>query len=101
MSSGPDWTDVEAAMRACQESSAGAVSLTILPRGTGSTGGLRVALAWSPKLEAVGGQEEIVLSESMWPCPQGCTLPEHVYSGIAVLDYRIADMIERGEIPKA
>jgi hypothetical protein len=88
-------------MRAIQETSGGVVSLTILPRGIGFNGGFRVALAWSPSLENIDGEEQIVLSESAWPCPQGCTLPEHIHSGLAVLDYRLIAILEDRKQQKA
>jgi hypothetical protein len=93
---GPDWTDVEAMMRSIQSASSGVVSLTILPRGIGASGGLRVALAWSESMESVGGVDSMMLSESVWPCKHGCTLDGHVFAGLANLDHQL---VKQGRIP--
>ena len=98
---GPDMLDIEMAMRAVQEVTPGVVSLTILPQGRGATGGLHIALAWTPSLEVVNGAAEVVLSESIWPCREGCTFLGHVLSGISKLDNKLWLLQARGELPKA
>lgn len=87
--SGPDWQDVETAMRAVGSIHGGMVSLTILPWGAGATGGLRIAIAYSPDVEQIGEGQVLTLSESAWPCKEGCTLEGHVFSGIYALDFQL------------
>jgi hypothetical protein len=99
--SGPGWIEVEAMMRSIQSATEGVISLTVLPQGRGLTGGLRVALAWSPSMENVNGQDDIVLSESHWPCQHGCTLPAHVFAGLCTMDLTLDQMGRAGTLPKA
>lgn len=97
---GPDWTDIEVALRAVGTCTPGIVSLTVFPRGAGVNGGLTLALAWSPSLASVDGEQAIVLSESVWPCPEGCTLEGHVFAGIHGLDAKLEMMAALGTLPK-
>lgn len=99
-SNGPDWTDIEVALRAVGTLTPGIVSLTVFPRGAGVNGGVTLALAWSPSLASVDGEEQIVLTESVWPCPEGCTFEGHVFAGIVGLDAKLEMLSARGELPK-
>lgn len=87
---GPDWMDLEAAMRAIASLSAGVVGLTILPLGIGASGGLRLVASWAPQLASVDGDEEMVIAESSWPCPEGCTFEGHALAGLYALDAKLA-----------
>lgn len=98
---GPDWTDIETAMRAIGTLTPGVVSLTVLPEGTGPTGGVRVVLTWVPSLESVTGEQDMVLSQSTWPCKEGCTFEGHVFAGLYGLDAQLEMMSASGLLPKA
>jgi hypothetical protein len=89
---GPDWTDIEATLRAIGNMHAGVVSLTILPRGIGATGGLRVVTSYAESIESVQGPDDIFCSETEWPCPEGCTFEGHVYAQLIGLDFALEMM---------
>ena len=96
---GPDWMDLEAAMRALGELTDGTVMVSFSPRGIGSTGGLQCAVTWHPKVDRVDGNLEMIVTESYWPCAEGCTLEGHILAGIYILDSDLAERMRQREIP--
>lgn len=98
---GPDMLDLEMAMRAVGEITLGVVSLTVLPQGTGATGGLRVVLTWCANIDVVNGPDDLIVNDSVWPCREGCTFQGHVLGGIAKLDHELWLRQSAGTLPKA
>jgi hypothetical protein len=91
-SSGPDWVDIEATMRAVGKLHAGVVSLTILPCGTGATGGFRIVTTYAESIDAVQGPDDITCLETEWPCREGCTFAGHCYAQLIALDFQLEMM---------
>jgi hypothetical protein len=87
---GPDWTDVEAMMRAMGSLHSGKVGLTILPRGTGSSGGLSVSC--SIMLDVLPGSSlpPLISVENVWPCNSHLSLEGHCFAGLHTLDFEIS-----------
>ena len=96
---GPDWVDLEAAMRAVGNLSGGTVMVTCSPLGIGATGGLRCAVSWTSNTESVGGDQVMAITESTWPCPEGCTLEGHLLAGIYQLDHALVKRMKQSELP--
>mgnify|MGYP003396384083 CR=1 FL=1 len=89
-SNGPDWTDVEMMLRSLSALHSGHAGFTVLPRGTGSTGGLSVACSMMFDLLPGSALPEIVSTESSWPCNDHASLAAHVFAGLHKLDYEIS-----------
>lgn len=89
---GPDWTDIETTMRIIGKLHDGVISLTILPSGIGSTGGLRIVTSYAESIEAVEGPDDIHCTETYWPCKEGCTFEGHAYAQLIGLDFQLEMM---------
>jgi hypothetical protein len=98
--SGPDWVDIEATMRAVGRMHAGVVSLTILPAGIGATGGLRIVVSFVESLEPVESPDDIICLETEWPCREGCTFEGHCYAQLLALDFSLEMMGPERKKPK-
>jgi hypothetical protein len=88
-SNGPDWTDVEMLMRAIGALHSGRVGLTVLPRGTGATGG--VTIGASIMIDVLPGSS-IPLGVTVtgdWPCNGHRTFEGHCFNLLHQLDYEI------------
>lgn len=92
---GPDWTDIEAALRAIDGIHLGKTGVLISPQGTGGTGGL--ALVIMTKWERLPGSTELDTVESLssWPCAEGCTLEGHILGGIYKHDFAIGEAYQQ------
>lgn len=87
---GPDWIDVEMMMRSLSSLHSGRAGFTVLPAGTGSSGGLSVAC--SMMFDVLPGSQvpECVTSVCDWPCNAHGTLAAHVFAGLHELDFQIS-----------
>jgi len=96
--SGPDWTDVEMMLRSLSALHSGHAGVTILPRGTGSTGGLSVACSIMFDVLPGSSLPPIVSTESLWPCNDHAELPAHVFAGLHRLDFEISKVYKNEEL---
>jgi len=87
--SGPSMIDVEAAMRAIGSLNEGMVSLTVLPLGTGATGGLRIVMTFCESMETVNQADDLCIVEADWPERTGRTFEALSLALIYALDNRI------------
>lgn len=92
--SGPDWIDIEAMMRAMSALHSGRVGVTILPDGIGSSGGLSISCSMMFDVLPGSSLPQIVSTESTWPCNGHANLPGHVYGGLHRLDYEISKVYQ-------
>jgi hypothetical protein len=85
----PDWIDVEAALRAVADIHLATTMVTILPVGTGATGGLRIAI--SSSWERLDGslEPECVITERLVADHSNDSLPSIVMGGVYQHDYDI------------
>jgi hypothetical protein len=95
----PDWTDIEAALRAIDGIHLGRTAVLISPDGTGATGGLHLAICTTWDVLEDGHSVKDVESASRWPCPEGCTLEGHILAGIYRHDYAIGQAYQQRFIP--
>lgn len=98
--SGPDWTDVEMMMRSLSALHSAHVGFTVLPRGTGSTGGLSVACQAMFDLLPGSSLPATVGTESSWPCVDHADLAAHVFAGLHALDFEISKVYSNEELWK-
>lgn len=98
---GPDWVDIEAALRAIDGIHLGKTGVLISPRGTGATGGLHLII--STVWDVLEGSSQLagVDSDSEWPCPEGCTLEGHILGGIYAHDFAIGAAYQQRFLPGA
>lgn len=97
---GPDWIDVEMVMRAMSSLHTGVAGLTILPRGTGATGGLSVGA--SIMFDVLPGSQipEAITVTKDWPCSAHSTLSGHCFALLHELDFKIGQTYEQSELWK-
>lgn len=97
---GPDWTDLEAMMRALEGLHGGAVVLSVSTVGIGASGGL----AWSAvhSLETLG--EHVTHSgvgvDGLWPCTDCATMEGLLYQLLWRLDFAIGANYQQQKIPE-
>jgi hypothetical protein len=90
-SNGPDWTDVEIALRAVDGLHGGITCVTLSCDGIGSTGGLIIhMISTFPAVPGSDGSPDVV-SISRWPCKDCATLEGHVLGGIYRHDFNISE----------
>lgn len=87
---GPDWTDVEMMLRSLSALHSGRAGFTVLPVGTGATGGLSVACSMMFDVLPGSSLPEIVNTVSDWPCNSHATMAAHVFAGLHALDFEIS-----------
>lgn len=97
---GPDWTDVEMMMRSIGSLHSGRVGFTVLPSGTGATGGLEVGCSILFDLLPGSSLPESVSTVSRWPCAEHRELSAHVFAGLHRLDYEISKVYNQEELWK-
>jgi hypothetical protein len=97
---GPDWIDVEMMLRSLSALHSGRAGLTVLPRGTGSNGGLSVACSMMFDVLPGSSLPAIVSTESTWPCADHKTLAAHAFAGLHQLDYEISKVYKNEELWK-
>jgi hypothetical protein len=97
---GPDWTDVEMAIRAVDGVHLGQTTVTISPLGIGSSGGmtLEIVTRW-PNVPGAEGISE-VSSRSSWPCPDCTTLAGHILGGLYRHDFNIGEAYVQARLEK-
>lgn len=97
---GPDWTDVEMAIRAIDGVHLGKTTVTISPEGIGSTGGLLIDLrtVW-PVLDGSHELREVV-SSSRYPCKDCSSLEAHLLGGIYRHDFSIGEAYQQRFLPQ-
>lgn len=97
---GPDWMDVEAAIRAIDSVHLGQTTVTISALGIGATGGLSIEILtrW-PTLPGADGVTE-VSSRSSWPCTECATLAAHLLGGVYRHDFNIGEAYVNARLAK-
>jgi hypothetical protein len=95
---GPDWTDVEMLMRSIGGVHSGHVGLTILPSGTGATGGLKTAAHISFDVLPGSRIPPEVMTTGAWPCNAHSDLAAHAFSLLHGLDYAISQVYENAKL---
>lgn len=97
---GPDWMDVESALRAIDGIHSGVTTVTISTLGTGSSGGLQLEIItrW-PNVPGAEGVSE-VSSKSSWPCSECSTLVGHLMGGIYRHDFNIGEAYVQKRLDK-
>jgi hypothetical protein len=90
-SNGPDWTDVEMLMRAIGTLHSGGVGLTLLPRGTGSTGGISVGASIMFDVLPGSSIPEGLTVTGDWPCADHSTFEGHCFFPLHQLDFEIGE----------
>jgi len=91
VSSGPDWTDIEAMMRSIEAVHGGKCGLLLSPDGIGSTGGYRVDLLLEQDMLPSTGAPGAIGIEQRWPCREHRTLEACVFAGLYRLDFAVAE----------
>jgi hypothetical protein len=89
-SNGPDWTDVEMMLRSLSALHSGSAGITVLPAGTGATGGLSVACSMMFDVLPGSSLPPIVTVEHGWPCSSHAELASHIFAGLHELDFEIS-----------
>lgn len=95
---GPDWIDVEMMLRSLSALHSGRAGVTVLPAGTGSTGGLSVACSMMFDLLPGSSLPRIVTTEHTWPCNQHADFAAHVFAGLQQLDFEISKAYNNEEL---
>jgi len=85
----PDWLDVEAALRAIADLYSVTSMVTILPEGTGATGGMKIAISstWETIDPCPG--DATVITARLSQCYSGDALPAFVLGGIIQHEYEL------------
>ena|ERR1700754_3778484 len=86
---GPDETDLQAAMRAIGALHSGEVTVTITPIGGSPNGGLRIAATMSLTVLPGSSLPNQVTVESRWPCADCRGLVAHLWAEMIALDYAV------------
>lgn len=97
----PDWMDVLACIRALDGIHLGVTMVTILPEGTGSTGGMKIAIStsWEP---APGAPDmSCVITERLCTDHRVEGLPAFVLGGLYEHDYAIGAAYQQRRLPEA
>jgi len=97
-SNGPDWTDVEMMLRSLSALHSGHAGFTVLPSGTGATGGLSVACSMMFDVLPGSSLPAIVTTESGWPCADHKELAAHVFAGLHTLDWEISKVYQNEKL---
>lgn len=87
--SGPDWIDVEAAMRFLGALHTGVVAFRCSPCGTGANGGLKTEMRIELNVLPGSSVPPVVSIEGKWPCPECSTLTRHALGAVYRLDAAI------------
>jgi len=98
--SGPDWTDVEMAMRAVGACHTGVVTVMFSPLGIGSTGGFSIDTYMSLDVLPGSSIPARVGIQSQWPCIECKDLAAHLLGQIYRLDYEMSKVYEQKELWK-
>jgi hypothetical protein len=98
--SGPDWTDVEMMMRSLASLHSGRVGFTVLPNGTGATGGLSVGCSMMFDVLPGSSLPPYVSTVSSWPCNSHATFAGHVFAGLHALDFEISKVYNQESLWK-
>jgi len=96
----PDWTDVATMMRAMGALHSGAVGATVLPLGTGSNGGVSVAVSIMFDVLPGSSLPDCVAVSKPWPCTSHKTLAAHVFALLYELDYKISAVYQQESLWK-
>lgn len=99
-STGPDWTDVEIAMRVLGALHSGRVSVVFSPSGLGGNGGLNTSVRMEFDVLPGSSIPAVVNVDGRFPCPDCKTLEGHIFAGVYRLDHAIAKEFENAELWK-
>lgn len=97
---GPDWIDVEMLLRGIGALHSGEVGLTILPRGTGATGGLSVAASCMFNVLPGSSLPPAVSVMKDWPCTSHADLAAHCFALLHELDFQISKVYQQESLWK-
>lgn len=100
-STGPDETDLQAAMRAIGALHSGAVTVIITPIGGSPNGGLLLTVAMSLTVLPGSSLPNLVTIESRWPCADCKTLVAHLWGQMIALDHAVELTWNKLPLPKA
>ncbi len=92
---GPDWTDVEMMLRSLSALHSGEAGLTVLPRGTGASGGLSVAASIMFHLLPGSALPPCVSVVKDWPCTSHAELSAHCFALLHELDFAISKVYKQ------
>jgi len=98
---GPDWTDIEALLRALDGLHSGRTRLVILAEGAGSTGGLSIEMITEFDALPGGRQFPLVKTVSKYPCRDCATMSDHIFGGLYFHDVAIERAYEQLPLPEA
>jgi hypothetical protein len=96
----PDWIDIESLMRAMGSLHSGQVGLTILPAGTGFSGGVSVAASIMFVVLPGSALPECISVVKAWPCSTHKSLSAHCFSLLYELDYKISAVYKQESLWK-
>lgn len=100
-SSGPDWVDVEMAIRALDAIHSGKTGVLISPRGIGGSGGLHIVITtcWEnvPGSAAIEGVDTV----GHWPNSGGGTLAAYILGGLYRHDFAVGQAYQQRDFTKA
>jgi hypothetical protein len=91
---GPDWTDLEMAMRAVGGCHSGVVTVTLSPLGIGATGGFSIDTYMNLDVLPGSSLPMRVGIQSQWPCIECRDLAAHLLGQIYRLDYEMSKVYE-------
>lgn len=97
---GPDWTDIEAMMRAQEALHTGAVVLTVSTVGIGATGGMALSAHHVLETLADGGTLTGVGVDTLWPNRTHRTLEACIYELLYRLDFAIGEAYQQMKMPE-
>lgn len=98
---GPDETDLQAAMRAIGTLHSGVVTVTITPIGGSPNGGLLLRVCIHLTVLPGSSLPSTVAVESKWPCADCKTLVGHLWGQMIVLDHAVEMTWNQLPLPKA
>lgn len=99
-STGPDETDLQAAMRAIGTLHSGEVTVIITPIGGSPNGGMLVTAAMSLTVLPGSSLPSLVTVESRWPCADCKTLVAHLWGQMIALDHAVEMTWNQLPLPK-
>jgi hypothetical protein len=97
---GPDETDLQAAMRAIGTLHSGVVEVTITPIGGSANGGLKVVVAIQQTVLPGSSLPGRVAIESRWPCADCKTLVGHLWGSMIALDHAVEKSYNQIPLPE-
>jgi hypothetical protein len=92
---GPDLMDVETMMRALSGLHSGIVSITLSPRGLGSSGGVVTSAQIALSVLPGSSLPEVIGATSEWPCKKCGSFWGHIYGLLYELDQEVGKVYKQ------